>query len=877
MFVVLALGLLGAPLPVLADAAEADQVEEPEEAPESEVVEGLEPARTDLNLLGEVDAESGEARRNENVRITLIDNNVLRELNVRMGVTATLIDEMQIEDGYYGSEYGGSPARPPFAAVGSAGRKIHGELRESHENSFFQARSFFQVGDVQPARANDYGASVNLPLWPGGAMTVSAGQNKMRGNVNGNVLVPRLDERTPLATDPQTRALVESIFSAYPLEAPNRTDINPRALNTNSTQEIDNNSISGDIQQNIGDDDTVILRYGFTGQRVDAFQLTGGQNPNTFTLNHRAGVTWTHLWSPRASSDFFTGFERTGSVLTPDETALPFVTYTGFVFDSLGPGSDIPIDRAQNTFRQAARTRQQVGNHNLTYGAELARQQINGFESDNHRGSFSFGNDFGNDAVTNVRLGLARTYTQAFGNVHRGFRFWQSELYLGDSWRARPGLTLDMGLRYEPVTAPAEVNGLSERPYECNCDNLAPRFGFAWGVGKGLGVIRASYGLDFGEIYTATFSQMRFNPPQNFNLQIQTPYLADPLRGIDVENLAAGRRSILYRLDPQLATPYVHHYGLTWQFQLPRDWQLDLGYVGSRAHKLLAMWYTNRAQPTEGIALTTATVNERRADPSALEIRRVLNASRAYYDAGKVEVTAPRFAGVTLQSSYWFSKSIDLGSSYTNKAAGRDAQTSRAQSEFNVHEEQKAWSDFDQTHAFLANISYDTPALSRAPGWLRTAFGSWQLGSVVLFKTGTPFRIISGSDGPGFGNVDGTFGDRPDIVQPEILGRSISHPDTSAQLMPLSAFAFIEPGRAAGTLGRNVFRKDGISNWNASVSRRWPLGGDKSLLVQAESLNLSNTPQFAEPGRTMTAPDFGQITNTLNDGRTVRLTARFAF
>ncbi len=34
--------------------------------------------RTRLNLLGEVDSRSGESQRNENVRLTLIDNNVLK-------------------------------------------------------------------------------------------------------------------------------------------------------------------------------------------------------------------------------------------------------------------------------------------------------------------------------------------------------------------------------------------------------------------------------------------------------------------------------------------------------------------------------------------------------------------------------------------------------------------------------------------------------------------------------------------------------------------------------------------------------------------------------------------------------------------------------
>jgi hypothetical protein len=41
--------------------------------------------RTQLNLLGQTDTSSGESRRNENVQFNLIDNNSLRELNLRVG------------------------------------------------------------------------------------------------------------------------------------------------------------------------------------------------------------------------------------------------------------------------------------------------------------------------------------------------------------------------------------------------------------------------------------------------------------------------------------------------------------------------------------------------------------------------------------------------------------------------------------------------------------------------------------------------------------------------------------------------------------------------------------------------------------------------
>ena len=189
----------------------------------------------------------------------------------------------------------------------------------------------------------------------------------------------------------------------------------------------------------------------------------------------------------------------------------------------------------------------------------------------------------------------------------------------------------------------------------------------------------------------------------------------------------------------------------------------------------------------------------------------------------------------------------------------------------------KGLSNFDQPHAALWRVNYESPQLSVQPRWLRAALGSWQLSTIVLLKSGTPFNVRTGSDGPGFGNVDGSSSDRPNVVDPSVLGRTVGHPDTSTQLLPRSAFSFIEPTERRGSLGRNAFRKDGISNINAALSRRWPLKSDMAVNFSAESVNLFNTPQFAEPGREVASANFAAITNTLNDGRTFRFLLGLSF
>ena len=134
-----------------------------------------------------------------------------------------------------------------------------------------------------------------------------------------------------------------------------------------------------------------------------------------------------------------------------------------------------------------------------------------------------------------------------------------------------------------------------------------------------------------------------------------------------------------------------------------------------------------------------------------------------------------------------------------------------------------------------------------------------------------------GSDAPGFGNVDGDQGDRPNIVDPSILGRTVGNPDTSRSLLPRSAFSYIQPNEIRGNIGNNTFRKAGIANLNASVSRSWAAGGDRKLLFRAEAVNLGNTPQFAQPFPELSSPNFAFITNTLNDGRAIRFHLRFQF
>lgn len=860
------------------DKAEAQPAGEPEktddEASEEASTPGSQPAAQNraLNLAGQTDTAKGEARRNENVQVNMVDNNGARELNRRMGITATAVEEFRGDRGYFGSEFG-NPPRTQVHVPAQAGTGFHGNLFWGHNNSIFSARSFFQAGQVKPARENQYGSAFGIQPWHGAFFSFNGSQEKNRGNVNGNVLIPLPAERTPLATNPAIRALVQRAIDGYPNVAPNRPDIAARSLNTNAPQTIDTDSVSGQLSQKLRNKETLTGRYAFTAQKIDAFQFIQGANPNTRNKSHTARVSWNRPLGDHAVLDVSTGFDRQAVALSA-VSGTPITTIvTGL--NLLGPIPTIPINRRQNRFRYAASVNSQRGRHSLSAGLAGTRLQFNGTEDEVSLGIYQYRNDFGNDAITNFRLGTPSSYTVALGTTYRAFRNWELQGYASDRWAVNSALNVNFSVRWEPVTRPIDVSGRGTLLFDSDWNNVAPSTGFALRLPKKAGTIRAAYGILFGQIYPATFGFERGEPTTVFRVTVQAPSLINPLAGINLNNLKNTPASDSV-VSPDLATPYSQQYNFTWERELGHDWKLQLAYIGSRSLKLFGTFVQNRAQPIAGLPFTTTNVNDRRANPRKQEVAEVNNTSRGYYDAGRATLTVPRWHKLSLTVSYWFSKAIDLGGDYNTTGSGPETRRSGHQFEFENHRDLKSLSAFDQPHALLVQGNYDLPHLSGRIGSALTR--GWSINGVGLMKNGTPFVVDSGSDGPGFGNVDGTVGDRPYLLDPTILGRTIGNPDTSRQLLPRSAFRFINaPTELSGNLGRNVFRRGKIANINASLSRTWKLPRDWQATLRAESINFLNTPQFAEPGFSLTGTNFGQITNTLNDGRTFRFQLRLNF
>lgn len=812
------------------------------------------------------------AQRNENVAVYQIDNDAIKEANIRLGTSTTIVPEAPVAASFYAAEHGRPPGEALLLRPAEKHTDWHGELFEMHQNGVFNARTFFQVGSVMPSHRNVYGGRFTGTVKHLGVLGGSFQQRSIRGMVNGNVLVPLPAERSSPAGDPRVRALIDRWLLAYPNILPNRPDFDPRALNTNAPQQIDEIDGSLRLDRDAGKNGRLTLLQGIKRQRTNAFQLVAGQNPNSEIHTLRSRLNYSRALSP--GTEFVAGisFQRTKSVLVSEPNAVGPRVRFGYQIEELGPDSQYPVNRAQNTWRYgAAVTRTAAGGrHQISFGGDAYRYQLNGNEGNNERGQFQFGNNFGRSALENFLLGLPSSYETSIGDFWRGFRNWAADLYAADKIRISPRLQVYLGLRYSLESAPVEVNALDRIPYSCDCNNFSPRVAVAWQAGGGW-VLRASYSVSFGRVEPVTLQQVRMDMPHIHYVIIQNPDILDPLRGVDTQH---GRNSPTV-LSPDLVGPYSHQYNFGIERKLANRFPLHIGYIGSRAFKMINVYTANRGLPVPGIPLTTATVDQRRADPRFYDIRMVVNGGIAYFDAAQATLDVPRSHGLTGRLSYTFSKAIDMGSDFAFTAANKDMLSGRSQGEFYALQDKKGLSNFDSTHAFTMSWTYDVPLLptGRRAKWL---LDGWQLSGVSLIKSGTPLTLFVGSDAPGFGNVDGGSGDRPNILDASILGTTLSNPDMAPLVLRRDRFAYVRPGDLRGDLGRNTLRKAGIANLNAAVTKqwRWPGPSERAVLFRAEAYNMTNKAQFDEPQRNLSSPAFGKITNTLNDGRVMQLVLR---
>ena len=169
-------------------------------------------------------------------------------------------------------------------------------------------------------------------------------------------------------------------------------------------------------------------------------------------------------------------------------------------------------------------------------------------------------------------------------------------------------------------------------------------------------------------------------------------------------------------------------------------------------------------------------------------------------------------------------------------------------------------SRFHTPHRFTIYGTYNLPRLTGQNRFVRQTLGGWRVSSVVKLAKGTPFTVsTTGLDL----NLDSVTEGRPVLLDPSVLGNSISNPATSQQLLPRSAFRALTIGDGnASLVGRNTFFLDGVRNVDVGISKVFTMPWEgQRLTLRADLFNAFNHVQFGFPSADVTSANFGAITS----------------
>jgi len=196
---------------------------------------------------------------------------------------------------------------------------------------------------------------------------------------------------------------------------------------------------------------------------------------------------------------------------------------------------------------------------------------------------------------------------------------------------------------------------------------------------------------------------------------------------------------------------------------------------------------------------------------------------------------------LSYQLAYTWSKSIDNGSGVFQ--GGNESFNTAAASWAFDPRINRAVSDFNIPHNFVANFQYDIPAPAFArEGIAKNVLGGWQLGGIWTRQSGAPFTFRIAADRAGTGNtqITGSNG----AQRPQLLGNlpGCAEPTTGDinNYIRTECFQFPALGQL-GNEGRNIMRVPTFRNLDFTVFKNQNLMGERlKAQLRIEMFNVLN-------------------------------------
>ncbi|HEX8140012.1 MAG TPA: TonB-dependent receptor [Pyrinomonadaceae bacterium] len=596
---------------------------------------------------------------------------------------------------------------------------------------------------------------------------------------------------------------------------------------------------------------------------------------------------------------------------------------------------------AENTFEFRDTLRMVAGNHGLSFGVEIRKEQDNNNLLGAARPLFTMGGlwNFANDTPLFYQI-AANPQTGGPPNSQRYFRTGTFALFAQDDWKARPNLTLNLGLRYEyftplreknstisnlvlgssggqELTGASIVSGLSEL-YPPDRNNFAPRFGFAYSPnwGDALGgllrenrlVIRGGFGVAYNRLPVVLFANARANPPFQARYTIccgtGNEFSAPFAGGQILYALGANNTPFSYPTNPALilnfnsrgiptnteaGTKQVEIYGAPAEVPTPYVYTYSLETQYTLPLNLTAEVGFQGSASRKLVRL----VNQRFLypnDPNSFFASAVffpIPDTTASYNALIVRLSRRFSRGFQFDTNYRWSKSIDVVSSEAIGAATNPTYPLDPRQE-------RGPSDYDVRHNFVLSGLWDLPFLRNQKSLAGKILGGWQVNGIVTYHTGFPWTPVIGNCPSGNRPIicparpTAYFGGAGTDSSNEAFITGSNFPGGGARF-----FSTIGATGAAGTpvagllpgIGRNSFRGPRYFDVDMAVAKRFGmpsfLGEGAFFEIKANFFNLFNILNlqpfgFNTSSTVITDPNFARSERGLA-GRVIEIQGRFNF
>src|SRR5205807_870256 len=390
----------------------------------------------------------------------------------------------------YSAEYGKTSGGVVNAITRSGTNQIHGSVYEFLRNSKLDTRNFFDVGGVPPFKRNQFGGAVGGPILKNrtfffadyegirqslGITTVATvpSANARQGiHVGGNVTV-----------DPNAAAYL----TFYPVPLPQNTNGDLGQFTFAGQQVVNENFLTGRVDHRFSAKDSLFGSYMFDRTPYSAPDGLNNVEFDTLTSRQFVSVEETHIFSPRFANSFRIGGNHEAvnnnqslKAINPDASRVDLgvggsafagrkaaqVLISGVSDFTGGVGGSPTYYYHWNSIQLYDDAFFTKGTHSIRFGVAAERMLLNVLADTDPNGIWSFGplsefDSTGNFLRSTFLQNLPKRFQGGIASTlsPRNLRQTLFGAYLQDDWRARPNLTLNLGLRYEMSTVISETSG----------------------------------------------------------------------------------------------------------------------------------------------------------------------------------------------------------------------------------------------------------------------------------------------------------------------------------------------------------------------------------------------------------------------------------